>query len=167
VPKGNPVQINCFVDADHARNRVTHWSQTGILIFLNCSPIIWYSKAQNTMETSTFGSEFTAMRITVELLESLHYKLRMFGIPLDGPLNTFCDNSSVVTNYIHLASTIKKKHNSMAYHKVREAIASSVIRVCWVHSSKKIADMLMKPLPGRALHALCNKAMYLYKAKDE
>jgi len=88
VPKGNPVQINCFVDADHARNRVTHWSQTGILIFLNCSPIIWYSKAQNTMETSTFGSEFTAMRITVELLESLHYKLRMFGIPLDGPLTT-------------------------------------------------------------------------------
>ncbi len=74
-PRGNPVQINCFIDADHAGNRVTRQSQTGILIFLNRAPIIWYSKAQNTVETSTFGSEFTAMRIAVELIESLRYKL--------------------------------------------------------------------------------------------
>jgi hypothetical protein len=71
TPRGHPVQINCFVDADHAGNRVTRRSQTGVLIFLNRAPILWYSKAQNTVETSTFGSEFTAMRIAVELLESL------------------------------------------------------------------------------------------------
>jgi hypothetical protein len=34
-PRGNPVQINCFVDADHAGNRVTRHSQTGVLMFLN------------------------------------------------------------------------------------------------------------------------------------
>jgi hypothetical protein len=70
-PRGEPVQIDCFIDADHAGNRVTHHSQTGILVFLNRSPIIWFSKAQNTVETSTFGSEFTALRIATELLESL------------------------------------------------------------------------------------------------
>jgi len=26
------------------------------------------------------------------MLESLHYKLWMFGIPIDGPANIFCDN---------------------------------------------------------------------------
>jgi hypothetical protein len=46
-PLGKPVQINCFIDADHAGNRVTRRSHTGILIFLNRSPISWYSKAQN------------------------------------------------------------------------------------------------------------------------
>jgi hypothetical protein len=83
-PCGNVVSTHCFVDADHAGNRVTH-SQTGILLFLNRAPIVWYSKRQNTVETSTFGSEFVAMRIAVELIEALWYKLRMFGIPLDGP----------------------------------------------------------------------------------
>jgi len=92
-PRGNPVQMNCFVDADHAGNRITRRSQTSILIFLNRAPILWYSKAQNIVETSTFGSEFTAMRIAVELLEGLRYKLRMIGIPLEGPVNMFCDNS--------------------------------------------------------------------------
>jgi hypothetical protein len=39
-PRGNAVQINCFIDADHAGNRVTQCSQTGILVFLNHSPIL-------------------------------------------------------------------------------------------------------------------------------
>ena len=43
-PRGLPVQINCFVDADHAGNVMTRRSQTGILIFLNMAPIFWYSK---------------------------------------------------------------------------------------------------------------------------
>jgi hypothetical protein len=70
-PRGHAVQINAFVDADHAGNKITRRSHTGILIYLNCTPIIWYSKAQSTVESSTFGSEFIAMHIMVEMLESL------------------------------------------------------------------------------------------------
>jgi hypothetical protein len=162
--RGNSVQINCFVDVDHAGNRITRRSQTGILIFLNRAPIIWYSKSQNTVETSSFGSEFVAMRIAVELLESLRYKLRMFGIPLEGPANVFCDSYSVVTNSTIPSSTLKKKHNSIAYHRVREAIAANIMHVAWVHTNKNLADILTKPLPGPKLHAFAEKIQYLYTA---
>jgi hypothetical protein len=70
-PRGNPVNNTCFVDASHAGNLVTRRSQTGILIFVMKSPIVWYSKRQNTVETSTFGSEFVAMRQATELIEAL------------------------------------------------------------------------------------------------
>lgn len=60
-PLGHPVQMYAFVDADHAGDKLTKISQTGILLFLNWAPIIWYSKQLNTGETSTFGSEFVAM----------------------------------------------------------------------------------------------------------
>ena len=43
---------------------------------------MFFSKKQNTVEISTFGSEFIASRIAVEIIESLRYKLRMFGVPL-------------------------------------------------------------------------------------
>jgi len=165
-PRGNPVQINCFVGADHAGNRVTRQSQTGILVFLNRAPILWYSKAQNTVEMSTFGSEFTAMRIAVELLESLRYKLRLFGTPLEGPVNTFCDNSSVVVSSTLPASKLKKKHNAIAYHRVREAIATNMMRVAWVETGKNLADMLTKLLNGPTLHALVDKVLYLSKEGD-
>jgi hypothetical protein len=126
-PRGNVVSTHCFVDADHAGNLVTRRSQSGILLFVNRAPIIWYSKRQNTVETSTFGSEFVALRIAVELIESLRYKLRMFGIPIDGPTNVYCDNEAVTKNTIFPESTLKKKHNSIAYHRAREAVAAGTI----------------------------------------
>jgi hypothetical protein len=73
---------------------------------------------KNTVKSSTFGSEFIAMHICVELIESLHYKLCMFGVPIDSPANVFCDNKSMVTNSTIPTSTLKNKHNSIAYHKV-------------------------------------------------
>jgi hypothetical protein len=50
------------------------------------------------VETSTFGSEYIAPRIAVELIEGLRYKLRMFGIPIEGPANIYCDKNSIVIN---------------------------------------------------------------------
>ena len=56
APQGNSMSMNCFVDAYLAGNTVIRQSQTGILTFCNRTPIIWHSKRQNTVETSTFGS---------------------------------------------------------------------------------------------------------------
>jgi hypothetical protein len=159
-PRGNVVSTHCFVDADHAGNRVTCRSQTGILIFVNRAPIIWYSKRQNTVETSTFGSEFVAMRIAVELIEALRYKLRMFVIPIEGPTNVFCDNEAVTKNATIPESTLKKKHNSIAYHRTREAVAAETICVTKEDGATNLADVLTKLLPQATKDFLCDRFMY-------
>ena len=41
-------------------DQVTRRSRTGIIIYVNKAPIIWYSKRQNTVETITYGSEMVA-----------------------------------------------------------------------------------------------------------
>ena len=130
--KGNPVQMTAFCDANHAGNLVTRRSHTGILIYLNQAPITWYSKAQKTVETSTFGSEFVALCIAVELIETLRCKLRMMGVPLDGPTKLFGDNSSVITNATVPSSTLKKKHNAICYHRVPEAVAAKIVRMAYI-----------------------------------
>jgi hypothetical protein len=73
-PRGHAVQIIVFVDTEHAGDSVTRRSQTGILLYLNRAPIIWYSKNQNSIETSTFGSEFSALRTAVES-KAMRFKL--------------------------------------------------------------------------------------------
>lgn len=107
-PRGHAVQINMFCDASHATDLITRRSTTGIIIFIQGTPILWYSKRQNTIESSTFGSEFVAMKIATEMVEGLRYRLRMMGVPIDGPVNTLCDNDSVVKNVTNPASTLKK-----------------------------------------------------------
>jgi hypothetical protein len=78
-PRGNEVQMIIFVDADHAGDKMTRRLQTGVLIYLNQSPIQWYSKMQNSVETLTFGSEFSALRTAVELTKEMRYKFKNDG----------------------------------------------------------------------------------------
>ena len=42
-PNGNEIDTSIFVNADHAGNRVTRRSHTGIIIYGNMSPISWFS----------------------------------------------------------------------------------------------------------------------------
>ena len=118
-----------------------------MIIFVIRAPIVWYSKRQNTVEASTFGSEFIAMKVAVELIQALRYKLRMFGIPVDGATSVLGDNQSVVVNVIAPESTLKKKHLSIAYHRCREASASRMVIVGYVPSKENVADLATKVLP--------------------
>ncbi len=146
APRGNCMSTHCFVDANHAGDTETRRSQTGILLFCNSAPTIWFSKRQNSVEASTFGSEFTAMKNAVEMIEALRYKLRMFGVPIDGPTNIFCDNGAVCSNTTRPESTLSKKHHSIAYHRSREAVAAGTARVSKEHTSTNLADLFTKTM---------------------
>ena len=147
-PLGKAVVMQCYVDADHAADKLTRRSRTGILIFLNMAPITWFSKRQNSVETSTFGSEFCACKVATEMCRGLRYKLRMMGIPLDGATYMYCDNNSVVCNTTMPESTLKKKSNSIAYHCVREAVAMREIIITYEPTDTNVSDLMTKALPG-------------------
>ena len=146
-PLGESVFITCFVDADHAGNRVTRRSHTGIIIYVNSAPIMWYSKRQNTVESSTFGSELIAMKQATDMIESLFYKLRMFGVPIEGECRVLGDNEGVVKAGSNPDARLSKKHNSIAYHRIRECVASGLILIYYEKGESNLADLLTKSLP--------------------
>ena len=148
MPKGKEVKITTYVDADHAHDLITRRSVTGILLFINNTPVKWYSKRQNTVETSTYGAELVALRIATEIIIEFRYKLRMMGIPLSGPSVVLCDNQGVVLNTSLPSSSLKKKHNAIAYHRVREAVAAGVIKVQHINGKENVADILTKATDG-------------------
>ncbi len=162
-PRGEPVQINCFVDADHAGNPVTRRSHTGILIFLNMAPISWWSKRQNCVETSTYSSELVALKTATEQIIALRYKLRMFGVPIDGAAQVFCDNEAVYKNTSNPTSTLKKKHNSVAFHKIRSSVSCSILYVIKEESGSNLSDILTKSLPPDQRVYLRERIMYTTK----
>ena len=159
-PRGLPVSVNCFVDANHAGDSNTRRSHTGILIFINKAPIHWFSKQQATVEASTFGAEFNAMKASIEMIEALRYKLRMFGVPIDGPANIFCDNQAVYSNTVEPDSTLKKRHHSIAYHRCREAVAAGTVRIAKQHTEKNLADLFTKILPPDRRRFLLERFTY-------
>jgi hypothetical protein len=147
-PRGKEVVIRHYVDADHAGERLTRRSRTGYITFLNMAPMNWFSKRQNSVETSTFGSEFTALKIVTEANRGFRYKLRMLGVPVNESSYVFCDNNSVVCNTTAPESTLKKKSNAIAYHCVREAVAMKEILIAYEPTDTNLSDIMTKALPG-------------------
>jgi hypothetical protein len=159
-PLGYPVNIYTFVDENHAGNLVTRQSHTGILLFVQNSPILWLSCQQNTVETSTFGSEFVALWTACDLIISMHYKLRMFGIPIEGPEQVFCNNQGVVKNTSLSESVFTKKHNAINHHAVQEAVAAGVLEVIKEDTQTNLADLFTKVLPSSCRRTLLGSILY-------
>ena len=65
-PRGKGMTMRLYVDSDHAGDTKNRRSRTGFLVYLQCAHIHWSSKKQTSVEISTFGSEFMAMKTATE-----------------------------------------------------------------------------------------------------
>ena len=121
-PRGKAVDLRIFFDSDHSVDKLTRWSSTGYIIFLNNATIDWLSKKQATIETSVFGAECFAMKVGMETLRIFQYKLRMMVAEILGPSLIYGDNMSVIHNTQRPESTLRRKSNSICYHTIRESV---------------------------------------------
>jgi hypothetical protein len=133
---------------------------SGILHFVNQTPIQWFSKKQNTVETATYGSEFMVARQATEQILDLRYTLRMMGIPIDGKSWLFGDNQSVIKSATIPKSTLNKRHNALSYHRVRECIAMGIINLLHVDGKNNPSDVLTKFLPYSKLQPLIQPLLF-------
>ena len=60
---------------------------------------------------------------------ALRFKLRTFGVDIDGPSIMLNDNESAVKNSSNIESTLNKEHSSIAYHLVHQNVASGVVKI--------------------------------------
>ena len=141
---GNPVTTVTYKDANLYHDMITGRSVTGILHFCNQTLVDWYSKRQATVESATFGSEFTAARIAVDQIIDLRMTLRYLGIPVQSKSYMFGDNQAVVSNSTIPHSTLSKRHNALAYHRVREMIAGKILGYYWIDGKSNPADIVSK-----------------------
>ena len=165
APKGKCVRTTHFVDANLGHDKVTGRSCSGIISMLNMTPMDWFCKLQNTVETATYSSEFTVARQAVDKILAERYKLRALGVPIDGPAFMFGDNKSVVLSSSIPTHGLNKRHNFLAYHRVRECIAAThdgdpILRFFHIDGKDNPADIQTKSLPGSEIY--CNMKPWLH-----
>ena len=81
TPKGCIFRSLTYKDANLMHDSVTGRSASGMFYLLNQTPVDWFSKRQNLVESATYGSEFMAARQAVQQIIDLRYTLRMLGVP--------------------------------------------------------------------------------------
>ena len=143
-PLGKAVTTTSTMDANLNHCLATGKSLTGCLHFVKKTPVDWYSKKQATVETSTYGSEFVAAETATEQIMDIRLTLRYLGAPIGAKSFLFGDNRSVVTSATLPHSTLTKRHNILAFHRVREAIAAKLMAFYWLQSAYNLSDMFSK-----------------------
>ena len=143
-PLGESVTTTTTTDANLNHCFATGKSLTGCLHFVNKTPVDWYSKKQATVERATYGSEFVAAKTATEQIMDIRQTMRYLGAPITTKSFLFGDNRSVVTRATLPHSTLTKRHNILAFHRVREAIAAKLMAFYWIQSAYNLSEMLSK-----------------------
>ena len=131
-PLGEAVTTTTTMDANLNHCLATGKSLTGCLHFVNKTPVDWYSKKQATVETAIYGSEFVAAKTATEQIMDIRQTLRYVGAPIATKSFLFGDNRSVVTSATLPHSTLTKRHNILAFHRVWEAIGAKLMAFYWI-----------------------------------
>ena len=80
--------------------------------------------------------------------------LRYMGVPIETETYMFGDNQSVVTSSTLPHSVLKKRHNMLAFHRVREAIAAGILFFHFVRGKLSPSDVLTKHLGHQQAYPL-------------
>ena len=106
--------ISAYVDSKHDGDTVTIIPRTGFFIYCKNALVYWTSNKQGSIETSSFGSEFVAMKVCTEYIWGLKFKFHMMGIQCNCPSFIYGDNQYVLANKTMPHSMLDKNSNSIA-----------------------------------------------------
>ena len=100
------------------------------------------------------------MKNAVEMVQALRYKLCMFGVPIYGSTNIFCDNRAVCVNMMRPELTLPNKHHSIACHRARESVAAVTVRVSKEHTLTNLAELFTKNMAAPNIEVLLENFTY-------
>ena len=101
-PFGSILEPTIPLDSGHTHDLLTPCSLTSLFGLVGSSPVTWSIRRQGYVVSSTYATEFSALRTATEEAQSLCCMLLCLGcnVPSDGSCLTriFGDNLSVILN---------------------------------------------------------------------
>jgi hypothetical protein len=147
LKKGNGrVVLLGFSDSDFADDVDSRKSTTGVLFFLNQSPISWQSTEKNIVAQSSCEVEYVAAANATCQALWLHRVLgELEGLePVVPSLKV--DNCSAVALICNPVLSGRSKHIEVKYHLLRESAEQGQIEVGEVRTDDQLGDILTKAL---------------------
>ena len=147
-------QLQLYVDADFGSDASTRKSQSGIVIKLFGSTIVWASKKQSTVSMSSSEAEYVALSTGCSYLLGIMNLLEEIGINVKLPINVYEDNKTTICMVKN--GGIKVKHIDVKYHFIKDLVNKNIINIKFVSSCDQVADVLTKANPKSSFEKICN-----------
>ena len=139
-------ELWAYTDSDWAEDQVDRKSNSGFVCFLSNSPIMWKSKKQTIVATSSAEAEYIAMSIGAKEILWIRRLIEGFGLQQSGPTTVHSDSMSAIAMVSNPRSGSKTKHIDTKFHHVKDLVNNKVLKLEYVPTERNIADVLTKPL---------------------
>jgi len=139
-------RLVAFSDSDYASCVNTRKSTSGVILVINSGPVVWSSRKQSVVATSTTDAEYIAMCEAAKEVVWTRRLLDELRIYQGQATVIYCDNAAaklLVENPVYHRRT---KHIDVKFHYTREQIKNGLVEVKQVKSSNQLADFLTKNL---------------------
>lgn len=151
--------IQAYTDADLAGDKTTLKSTTGMVIKMNDAPIMWVSRLQSLVTTSTAESELVAAASGAKELLWLRKLLAEAEPWRQRNIVLYCDNEATVSLVRNTTAGIsgRSKHIDLQFAFVRERFVDGVFDIQHISTELQLADIFTKLLPRPRLITLSNQ----------
>ncbi|MBW0464642.1 hypothetical protein O181_004357 [Austropuccinia psidii MF-1] len=123
--------------------------QTGFVLKLGNTPILWGSKRQSVVELLTCAAEYIVLSdSTQHLVQAINQLEQLVGV-FDKAI--FCDNQAAVQVLIDNKLRKRMRYLDRAFSFVNDTVHKHVIKITWIKMDDMLADALTKRLSGPTL----------------
>ncbi|CAM9463753.1 unnamed protein product, partial [Heterosigma akashiwo] len=143
---GGDLVLRAYSDADFCQDRIDGKSVTGYVIMLGDSPIVWASKLQTAVTTSTVEAEYLALRAGLKDIMWLRHLLVDLSCPQVEPTPVIEDNSACIEWARDMVVSRKTRHFHVSYHLAKEQVELGTIQMHYAKTSDQLADIFTKAL---------------------
>ncbi|CAM9742834.1 unnamed protein product, partial [Heterosigma akashiwo] len=143
---GGDLVLRAFSDSVSALIVLMANRFTGYVLFLGDAPIVWSSKLQGAVTTSTVEAEYLALRSSVKDIMWLRHLLADLGCPQQEPTPVVEDNSACIEWANGLVISRKNRHFHVSYHLAKEQVSLGTIRMFFIKTHDQVADIFTKAL---------------------
>ena len=145
------LDFQAYSDADWAGDVTNRKSTSGFLFKLVGGPISWGSKKQPSVSLSTSEAEYVALSLAIQEGKWIHRLMCEILTAASVPLPNLAiqeDNQSCIKMTKNPVNHGRAKHIDIKYHHIRDEVKNGHVEVVYCPTSKMLADLLTKGLPG-------------------
>jgi hypothetical protein len=136
-----------YADASFAVTELKQ-SITGLVVFINGTPILWASLKQTVVVDSTCSSEYVAASVCSKQILQVENMVQFLKFTCPKPYTMYTDSQACLQIANASSKLGKVRHIEIRYHLVRCLILAGDIKLVYCVTEDMIADLFTKVVSG-------------------